>query len=88
MTKQMVHVPDEDHPSEEDYCVEFEGLFSIDAEFFQVKEFFESGEEPFDTDAFHVFVFEPFWVSGFDACSCCFDDGGDMVFEKHLSDGS
>lgn len=88
MTEEMVHVPDKEHPGEE-YCdVEFQGSYSVDAEFFQVKEFFQSGEESFDADTFHVFLFEPFWVVWSDACPCCFDDGGDMVFEEHLSDGA
>jgi len=88
MSKQMVHVSNKNHGGNEYCCVELQGLYSIDAEFFQIQELFESGEEPFDADAFHIFLFEPWWVSGFDACSCCFDDRGDLVFEKQLSDGS
>ena len=64
------------------------GLFSVDVEFFQIQEFFEPGEEPFNADAFFIFLFEPWWVSGFDACSCGFDNRSDVVFEEELSDGA
>ena len=59
MAEQMVHVSDEDHSSEEYRRVELQGLFSVDVQFFQVKEFFQPGEESFDADTFYVFVFEP-----------------------------
>ena len=61
-------------------------MFAVDSEFFQIKEFFQPREEPFDTDPFCIFVREPFRVVWFDSGFCCFDNRCDMVFEEYLSD--
>ena len=63
----MVKISDEEHADKEDICVECQGLSPVDSEFFQIKEFFQSGEEPFDADPFCIFVFEPSWISRFDS---------------------
>ncbi len=88
MTEQMVHVSDEKHPCEDNSCVEFQFLFSVDVEFLQVKVLFESGEESFHAGAFFVFLVEPLWVVWSDSGFGCFDDGCYMVFQQGLSYGS
>ncbi len=63
----MVQVPDKEHAGEQNERVEFQGSFAVDSEFFQIKEFFQPGEEPFDTDPFCIFVREPFRGVWFDS---------------------
>ena len=85
MTKQMVHVSDEEHPCEDNSSVEFQGLFPVDVEFLQIKVFFESGEESFHAGAFFVFLVEPLWVVWSDSGFGCFDHRCYVISEKRLS---
>src|SRR4030043_1538099 len=88
MTEQMVHISDEKHPCEDNSSVEFQGLFSVDVEFLQIKVLFEPGEESFYAGTFFVFLVEPLWVVWSDSGFGCFDDGCYKVFQQGLSYGS
>lgn len=88
MTEQMVYVSDEKHPCEDNSSVEFQGLFSVDVEFLQIKVLFEPGEESFHAGTFFVFLVKPVWVLGSDSGFGCFDDGCYKVFQQGLSYGS
>ena len=85
MTEQMVHVSDEKHPCEDNSSVEFQGLFSVDVEFLQIKVLFEPGEESFHAGAFFISVVEPLWVVWSDSGFGCFDHGCYVVSQKGLS---
>ena len=85
MSELMVQIPYKKHPDADKICVELNSFYAVNTEFFEMEEFFESGEEPLDSGSFLVFLFELRWIPWSDPGSCSFDDGGNLVLEQGLS---